>query len=222
LYVYFNLNELDLLRVMKMVREQAKKDGVDIQSASADAKPEVPLHLGLADEEGYPHEGVVDYGASGLDPETGTLQLRGVFANPGRRPTLLPGLFARLRMPVQERENALLVTERAVGADQGGRYVLVVVDDNVVEKRTVRMGQNVDGLLIVEEGLQAGEQVVVKGMQRARPGASVDPQPVEMESFTTSAIRAAAEAGADSAQASEGETAAAREDEGPAPDTAAE
>jgi len=221
MYVYFNLNELDLLRVMKMVRERAKKKGVDFQSASPDAKPEIPLHLGLADEEGYPHEGVVDYGESGVDPETGTLQLRGVFANPGMRPTLLPGFFARLRMPVQQRENALLVTERAVGADQGGRYVLVVVDDNVVEKRTVRMGQNVDGLLVVEEGLQAGERVVVKGMQRARPGAPVDPQPIEMESFTTSAIRAAAaEAAAGSAQASEGDTAVAREDEEPAPGAA--
>ena len=217
MYVYFNLNELDLLRVMKMVRERAEKKGVDFQSASPEAKPEVPLYLGLADEEGYPHEGVVDYGASGLDPETGTLQLRGVFANPGRRPTLLPGFFARLRMPVQQRENALLVTERAVGADQGGRYVLVVVDDNVVEKRAVRMGQNIDGLLVVEEGLQAGERVVVKGLQRARPGAPVDPQPIEMESFTTSAIRAAAEAAAGSAQASEGDTAEAREeDEEPA------
>jgi len=224
MYVYFNLNELDLLRVMKMVREQAKKDGVDIQSASSDEKPEIPLYLGLADDEGYPHEGVTDYGASGLDPETGTLQLRGVFANPGKRPTLLPGFFARLRMPVQQRENALLVTERAVGADQGGRYVLVVVDDNVVEKRTVRMGQNVDGLLVVEEGLQAGERVVVKGMQRARPGAPVDPQPVEMESFTTSAIRAAAaaEAAAGSAQASEGETAAASGDDEAAPSAASE
>jgi membrane fusion protein (multidrug efflux system) len=194
MHAYFNLNELDLLRVMNMARETEQKDALDLGELPEDYKPVIPLYLGLADEEGYPHEGVVDYGDSGLDPETGTLRLRGVFDNPGRRPMLIPGLFARLRMPVQIREDALLVTERALGADQSGRFVLVVDSENQVEKRNLRTGQNIDGLLVIEEGLRPGERVIVRGMQRARPSAPVDPQVVDMEAFATSALRAAAEA----------------------------
>jgi multidrug efflux system membrane fusion protein len=97
-------------------------------------------------------------------------------------------------MPVQIREDALLVTERALGADQSGRFVLVVDSENQVEKRNLRTGQNIDGLLVIEEGLRPGERVIVRGMQRARPSAPVDPQVVDMEAFATSALRAAAEA----------------------------
>jgi RND family efflux transporter MFP subunit len=217
--VYFNLNELDLLRVMNMARETEQKDARDLGELPEDYRPVIPLYLGLADEEGYPHEGVVDYGESGLDPETGTLQLRGVFENPGRRPMLIPGLFARLRMPVQQRENALLVTERALGADQSGRFLLIVNSENMVEKRNVRIGQNIDGLLVIEEGLRPGEPIVVRGMQRARPGAPVEPQMVEMEAFSASALRAAAEAKTDAAPAtgkSDTDTDAAAETDAPA------
>ena len=147
----------------------------------------------------------MDYSESAVDPATGTIQLRGIFENADRPPRLLPGLFARIRMPVREREGALLVTERAVGADQGGRYLLVVNDENEVEKRTVRVGQNVDGLLVIKEGLQPGERVVVQGVQRARPGAPVDPEEVDMASFKTSVMRAAAEADMESPPKSEGE-----------------
>jgi RND family efflux transporter MFP subunit len=217
MHAYFNLNELDLLRVMNMARETEQKDALDLGELPEDYKPVIPLYLGLADEEGYPHEGVVDYGESGLDPETGTLRLRGVFDNPGRRPMLIPGLFARLRMPVQIREDALLVTERALGADQSGRFVLVVDSENQVEKRNLRTGQNIDGLLVIEEGLRPGERVIVRGMQRARPSAPVDPQVVDMEAFATSALRAAAEAETESEDA-----AADTNDETAEPDAATE
>jgi hypothetical protein len=97
-------------------------------------------------------------------------------------------------MPIDKQANALLVTERAIGADQSGRYLLAVNSENVVEKRLIRMGQLVDGLRVVEEGLRPGEWVVVNGLQRARPGAKVDPERTEMASLKASVLKAAAEA----------------------------
>jgi RND family efflux transporter MFP subunit len=192
MYVYFNLNERDLLKVLAMYRQEIKEKGVD-RDVDPDTKADIPLFLGLANEEGYPHKGVYEFGESSVDPGTGTLQLRGVFSNPGTVPALMPGLFTRLRMPFGEREDALLVTERAIGADQGGRFLLAVNSENVVEKRLIRMGQLVDGLRVIEEGLQPGDWVIVNGMQRARPGAEVDPERTDMRSLTASALKAAAE-----------------------------
>ncbi len=191
MYVYFNLNERDLLKVVAMYRESIKQKGFD-PDTDADIKAEIPLFLGLANEEGYPHKGMLDFAESSVDPGTGTLQLRGVFPNPGKAPSLYPGLFTRIRMPIAERENALLVTERAVGADQGGRYLLAVSSENVVEKRLIRMGQLVDGLRVIEEGIQPGDLVMVNGLQRARPGAKVDPERTDMGLFKASALRATA------------------------------
>jgi hypothetical protein len=95
-------------------------------------------------------------------------------------------------MPIGEREDALLVTERAIGADQGGRYLLAVNSENVVEKRLIHMGQLVDGLRVIEEGLQPSDWVIVNGLQRARPGAKVDPERTDMRALTASALKAAA------------------------------
>ena len=136
MYAYFNLNERDLLKVMAMYRQETKEKGLDPAKDSA-ARADLTVSLELANEEGYPHQGVVDFAESGVDPATGTLQLRGVFPNPGPAPVLLPGLFTRLRMPIDKRENALLVTERAIGADQGGRYLLTVNSENVVDRKSV-------------------------------------------------------------------------------------
>ena len=193
MYVYFNLNERDLLEVMATYRDAIKEKGYN-PDMEPDTRAEIPLFLGLANEEGYPHEGVYDFGESSLDPGTGTIQLRGVFSNPGPAPILVPGMFARLRLPVDTKADALLVTERAIGADQGGTYLLTVGNDNMVAKKPIRMGQLVDGLRVIEEGLQPGERVIVKGLQRARPGAKVDPEQIDMESLTASAIKSAAAA----------------------------
>ena len=199
MYVYFNLNENDLLRVMSMWRNRVKEKGIDPDKES-DIRAEIPLYLGLANEDGYPHEGIVDFAESGVDTATGTLQLRGVFPNPGPARVIVPGLFARLRMPIDKREKALMVTERAIGADQGGNYLLSISSDNVVEKKPIRMGQLVDGLRVIEDGLQPGERVIVKGIQRARPGGKVDPDKIDMKTLTASAIKAATEAKQNSAK----------------------
>jgi multidrug efflux system membrane fusion protein len=200
MYAYFNLNERDLLKVMAMNRKEIEKKGLD-PGKDSQAKADLTVALELANEENYPHQGVVDFAESGVDPATGTLQLRGVFPNPGPSPVLLPGLFARLRLPIGKQANAFLVTERAVGADQGGNFLMTVSSDNVVEKRSIRMGQLVDGLRVIEEGLQPGDLVIVKGLQRARPGGNVDPEKIDMKALTTSAIKAAAEAKLDQGKA---------------------
>jgi len=198
MYAYFNLNERDLLKVMDLYRKQVEEKGFDPYT-EPDTKAELPLFLGLANEEGYPQRGILDFAESGVDSGTGTMQIRGVFPNPGKVKVLLPGLFARIRMPVKKRENALLVTERAIGSDQSGRYLLVANKEDVVEKRPIRMGRLVDGLRVIEEGLRFGEWVIVSGLQRARPGAKVDPDRTSMSSLTASAMRAAAQGGRDKA-----------------------
>ena len=199
MYVYFNLNENDLLRVMTMYRNRVQEKSYNPEQES-DSKAEIPLYLGLANETGFPHEGIMDFAESDVDAGTGTLQLRGVFPNPSSSPILLPGLFTRLRLPIDKRDKALLVTERAIGADQSGRFILTVNSENVVEKRPIRQGQLVDGLRVIVEGLQPGELVIVNGLQRARPGGKVDPEKIEMKALTISAIRARAAAKLESAE----------------------
>lgn len=192
IYVYFNLNERDLLRVMKIYKAAVKAKGLDPATIS-DRELGIPLYLGLANEEGYPHEGLFDFSESGVDPETGTLQLRGIFENPGAAPDLLPGLFTRIRMPLGKRPDMPLVSERAIANDQGGTYLLVVNAQDLVERRSIRTGQRKDGLIVVEEGLQKDDRVVVNGIQRARAGRKVEPEPVDMADLTTSALRQAAQ-----------------------------
>ena len=199
MYAYFNLSENDLLRVMAMYRERIAQKGIN-PDTDPSSRAEIPLFLGLANEEGHPHEGIVDFTESGVDPTTGTMQVRGVFPNSGPMKVLIPGLFARLRLPIGKQANALLVSERAIGADQSGTYLLTVNNESKVEKREIRQGQLVDGLRVIEEGLQPGEHVIVKGLQRARPGARVDPEQIDMKTLTASAAKAAAEAKVDQAK----------------------
>ena len=172
IYVYFSINERDLLRTMEM----ARKEG-----ATADQPDKIPLQLSLANETGFPHEGHLDFVDATVDPETATMQLRGIFPNPGPPFILIPGMFARVRLPIAEREKALLVTERALGQDQGGRYLLVVADENQVEQRYVKIGALRDGMRVILEGLTPEDEVVVKGIQRAIPGAKVTPLQAQAE-----------------------------------------
>ncbi len=183
MFVYFNMNERDLLRVLAAENRKPDRSANDLN---------VELLMGLANDDDFPHRGVADFAESGVDPETGTLQLRGVFRNPSPA-ILLPGLFARIRLPIAKRQDMPLVTERALGADQSGQFVLIVNSDGRVEKRNIADGQLIDGLRVIEDGLVGDEWIVVRGVQRARPGAEVDPQKSEMSAFTASALRATAE-----------------------------
>jgi membrane fusion protein, multidrug efflux system len=168
MYAYFSVNERDLIRVM----EERRREGKTM------AQLTYPVYLGIAGEEGYPHEGRLDFASSTVDPNTGTLLLRGIFSNPRvgtAAPRLLAGMFARIRIPVNVRDRALLVSERALGTDQGGRYLLVVNDQSVVEQRSVKVGALIEGMRVIEDGLKGDEWVVVDGLQRARPGAKITP-----------------------------------------------
>jgi RND family efflux transporter MFP subunit len=166
IYAYFNVSESDVLRI----RESLRRRGLARPGAEANATVEV----GLQSEQGYPHKGRLDFIDTGIDAGTGTLLLRAVLPNADR--TFLPGLFVRIRVPYERRENALFVPERAIGVDQSGRYVLVVNKDDMVEQRPVQVGKLVDGMRVIDKGLDAGDWVVVEGLQRAIPGAKVTPK----------------------------------------------
>jgi RND family efflux transporter MFP subunit len=139
----------------------------------------MPVMLSLANEDGFPHSGVIDFADNRVDPVTGTMQLRGTFENAHRM--FKPGMFARVRVPISEEYKAILVSDQAIGTDQGKKYVLVVNDQNVVERRFVKPGPLQDGALrVISEGLKSGEWIVVNGLQRARPGKPITPQRGEM------------------------------------------
>lgn len=139
-------------------------------------QPYPPVELALADEQGYPHQGRVDFVDNRLDGSTGTLLVRAALDNPTGK--LYPGLFARIRVPWQQRDDALCVVEEAVGTGLEGKYLLIVGDGNMVERRSVELGERQDdGTIVVLEGLEPGETYIVRGLQKARPGAPVSPTP---------------------------------------------
>jgi multidrug efflux system membrane fusion protein len=135
--------------------------------------------VALADEEGFPHPGKLEFVDNRIDPTSGTVRMRATVDNKSGRFT--PGLFARVKLGDSARpRNAVLVADRAIGTDQSRRYVLVVADGKAVH-REVRIGRLVDGLRVIESGLKPGEVIVVNGLQRVRPGAPITPQTVPME-----------------------------------------
>ncbi|MDD2669147.1 efflux RND transporter periplasmic adaptor subunit [Zoogloea sp.] len=139
----------------------------------------LPVHLGLADQDGYPVEGCIHSVDNRLDTTSGTIRVRAVFDNPGGQ--LIPGLYARIRLGSGTPREAVLIDDRAVGTDQDKRFVLVVDGDNKAAYREVRLGNLQDGLRVVENGLKPGERIVVNGLQRVRPGDAVMPHAVAME-----------------------------------------
>ena len=163
-YVYFSVNERDLLRV----RAAAQARGQPLNQPRR-----IPVYLGLQTENGYPHEGTLDFANTGLDTGSGTLQLRAVVPNAER--TFLPGLFARVRIPRGEPAAQLLVPDRVVGNDQVGSYVMLVAADHKVQQRRVETGPAQDGLRTILSGLEPESQVVVDGLQNAVPGNTVSP-----------------------------------------------
>jgi len=163
LYVYFNISDLDLARLLKVTR------GIP---GPSDAR-KWPVLVGLPSEDGYPHQGYLDFAAINLTTTTGTLLMRGILPNADGK--ILPGLYSRVRVPLEQR-SALLVPEVAVGHDQQGDYLLVVNDKNVVERRPVTTGAAVESRRVITTGLTGGEWVVVNGVLKAAPGRPVTPE----------------------------------------------
>lgn len=150
-----------------------------INPARAAKGKALPVHLGLANESAYSRQGSIHSIDNRLDTSSGTIRVRALFDNKDGQ--LVPGLYARLRLGGGQEREAVLIHERAIGTDQSKRYVLVVDKDNNTAYREVQTGATQDGLVIVESGLQAGERIVVNGLQRVRPGAPVTPQTVDMK-----------------------------------------
>jgi multidrug efflux system membrane fusion protein len=140
----------------------------------------IPVEIGLQDEDGYPHKGHLDYSSPQLDSASGTLAMRGIFENKDQ--VLLPGLFARVRIPIAQENKALLTRDDAIGTSQEGSYVMVVGADNVVARKIVKTGQRQGPLRIIESGLDPGDWVVIEGVQHAFPGAKVETQQSELTS----------------------------------------
>ena len=164
IYVYFEVAET----VVQRVKDALARQGKTLRDVG-----DVPVEIGLQIEQGYPHKGVIDYIAPQIDASTGTLQVRGVFEN--KDSGLLPGMFARVRVPIRRPQPVLLVPDTALGTSQLGRYLLVVNKDNVVEQRTVTIGQVDNQLRVIESGLKPDDLVVIDGIQRAIPGNKVEP-----------------------------------------------
>jgi RND family efflux transporter MFP subunit len=163
-YVYADIDEATFLRFSRLAR------GSRISSPGG----RVPVDLELADESGYPRHGYIESSDNRMNPATGSLTLRMVF--PNTDDALVPGLFARVRVPVGAPEPTILVSERAIETDQSQKFVLVVGADRIAAYRTVKLGGSVEGKRIVTDGLRAGDKVIVNGLQRVRPGMAVDPE----------------------------------------------
>jgi RND family efflux transporter MFP subunit len=147
-------------------------------SRNSHATEHQPVLVGLADESGYPHQGVLVFVSNEIDPATGTVRARGLLANPGRQ--FIPGMFARVRLPGGSPHEAVLVNDSAIGTDQSTRYVLVVGADHKAQYRRVTLGPLIDGLRVVREGLTPGDTIVVDGLQRVQPGSAVSVERVAM------------------------------------------
>lgn len=175
-YVYFDVPEFLVLRLRQVQREALADADADPTRTEARGRQQIGrTAISLANETDFPHEGVIDFVDNTVNPATGTIEVRAVFANPDY--IVLPGLFVRARVYASQEADALLVDERAIGTDLAGKYVLVLDDENVVEQRFVTLGPlQDDGMIVVEEGLDGTEQYIVNGLLRARPGFPVTPQ----------------------------------------------
>ncbi len=163
IYVYFSPSERQIFKISRQNQQGTLK-----------------VYLTLSGGGDYPHSGKLDFIDNRVDPATGTITMRAVMPNPDK--LLVPGQYANVRLFLGEQPEALLVPERAMGADQGGSYVFVLGPENVVEQRYVQTGlKSQNNLLLVEKGLKKGEQVVVEGMQLLRPGVKVQPKSLSLQ-----------------------------------------
>ncbi|WP_428304240.1 efflux RND transporter periplasmic adaptor subunit [Lacipirellula sp.] len=204
IYAYFDVDELTLLRAERLI--QQKK----IQSTAQGAI--LPVQFGLANEGNeFPHAGTIDFINNQIDPSTGTLELRGVFSNPLLTPVgprmFKPGEFVRIRLPLGPAYGALIIPQAAIGSDQGKKYLLTVNKENIVEYSPITLGpQQPGGLQAVqpvniqrtpagvrfalegepsEPSLTAESVIIAEGLQRVRPGAKVDPKPLQRDTLET-------------------------------------
>lgn len=169
IYAYFEVDERTVQRIKQLIHEGRLE---------SNEKTDIPVWLGLAAEDGLPHHGTINFVDNQVNPRTGTLRVRGMFPNTDG--ALVPGFFARVRVPVSAPHQAVLVSDRALDTDQGQKILYVVSGDYRVAVRPVRVGALHDGLREIADGLKPGERVIVDGLQQVRPGATVEPTLVDM------------------------------------------
>lgn len=167
--VYFDIDERSLLRLSRRMREK----NPELRSETV-REAAVEVGIQLADEDDFPHKGLLDFADNRIDPDTGTIRVRARFPNEDE--FLHPGMFVRVQLPVGDPRTRLLIPERAIGTDQGQRYVLVVKEDNSTERKNVTLGvRHTGGMRVIQDGLAAGDRVIAEGLQRVRVPAPVNP-----------------------------------------------
>ena len=166
-YAYFDADEQTYLHYSRLSQNNKGDDG------------EGQIYMGLVDEQGYPHPGRLDFVDNQVDPGSGTIRARAVFANPDGRYT--PGLFARIRLVGGDDKDTVLIEDRAVGTDLGKKFVLVLKPDHSIDYRLVELGPEIDGLRVVHQGLNPGDVIVVNGLQHVHPGQTVAPTQMAMD-----------------------------------------
>jgi len=178
MYVYFDVDEPTVLRIRRAINEGRLMPY---------QKGKFPVFMGLQSEEGFPHQGIINFVNNQVNPSTGSISMRGIVSNtrpPNGVRVLSPGMFVRIRLPIGQPRPALLVIDRAVGSDQGLKFVYVVDAQKKVQYRRVTTGSlQEDGLRAIDEGLKAGEWVVVSGLQQIRPRIEVQMEPMPMPSY---------------------------------------
>jgi multidrug efflux system membrane fusion protein len=172
IYASFNADEQVVTRALRTLADQSTPSEIG----------RIPVQMGTGMSDGTPYKGHMQLIDNQVDARSGTVRVRAVFDNADGR--LMPGQFARLLMGQPKAEPTLLISERAVGTDQNKKFVMVVDKDSKAEYREVALGVSIDGMRVVTGGLHAGERIVVKGLQRVRPGAVVAPQEIAMESVS--------------------------------------
>ena len=200
MHVYFDVDERSLLRYMRQRSKEKNSAPGSLRELG------VACYVQLADEKEFKHQGQLDFVAAEVNTGTGTAQLRGVFENKERE--LASGLFVRIRIPVSKPYQAVLIPERALAADQNLKFVYVVDDQGLATRRTLELGEQQGELRIVKSGLQAGERVIVKGLQRVKAGQRVEAEVDSPPPLTESAPqpRATAEKGGEPKSKSKSKT----------------
>ncbi|MDQ8195433.1 efflux RND transporter periplasmic adaptor subunit [Coraliomargarita sp. SDUM461004] len=166
IYAYYEVDERAFLRSLRRY--------FNGETGGRHSDAQIPAWLGLDDEEGYPHQGIINFSSNQLNPNTATLTVRALFQNEDE--FLTPGLFARIRVATTEKADRILIPDTAIGTDQTIKYVWALKDDNSVERRTLELGPTHEGLRIVRSGLSTEDRIIVSGIQFIRPGMTVDPQ----------------------------------------------
>src|SRR5262249_3908323 len=166
MYVYFDVDERALLRYRKDFSKGKADEGSTLPPIK---ELKIPVYVALEGEEGYSHKGVLDFADNRVNPSTGTIQVRGVL--PNDKGLLDAGMRARVHIPVSDPHKSLMVTERAIGTDQGLKFLYIVNDQNAVERRDIKLGRLHDGLQVIQEGVKPEDWVIVNGIQRVRDGA---------------------------------------------------